>query len=118
MGIALKMTQQGNSMSPKIGAEWQDTNYNLTTTSDLYTQANAYGFTDAVFTATPTAPTITFATDACTRTPDVVLKFVMDSTEGKAIQTACDGDAADGLNNMFQLCNSNDIQNARSKTWN
>ncbi len=117
MGMAMVFNQGTNSFSPKGAVEWQDTTYANTTTSALYNDANAYAFTDAIFQTAPTAPTVTYAADACTRTPDVSAKFVMDSAGAKSVKAACDSGDNENLRNMYQLCNNADIQAARQKMF-
>jgi hypothetical protein len=115
MGMAMVFTQGSNTFSPSGAVEWQTDTYADTTSSSLYTQAKAYAWGDSVFQSAPTAPTISLAAADCARTPDAIVSFKMDSTEGATVRTKCEADPNNKLQDMYQLCNNSDIQSARQK---
>ena len=116
MGMSMKFTQGSNSFNPSGAVEWQTDTFADTSTSDLYTTAKAYDFSDAIFSATLAAPDISFAADHCTRTPDAEVSFDMTTTESAVVQKECEGD--DKLREMYETCNVDAIKTAREKTFN
>lgn len=103
----------------KGAVEFVDTKYNETSSSDLYNESQSVDFSQEVFTATPEEISVSFSDYDCSATADVVVSFDMTTDEAGEVQQICQGgsDSWEKLDNLYDACYGDAVQNARSYSW-